>query len=136
MRPSMLMRATAPLLVGALAVLSVYVLVRAHHAPGGGFSAGLLMASAIAVELIAFGLDGARRTLRIDPRCLVGFGVLAAATAAWLGPLLGKPLLAPLWGPYIPGLAHLSTVLLFDFGVYLIVGGTAITIMFALVGED
>jgi multicomponent Na+:H+ antiporter subunit B len=131
----MLLRTTASLLVGMLAVLSIFELLRGHTAPGGGFAAGLILAAAVAVQLLAHGVGHARRTLRIAPLTLIGLGLLTAAGAAVAGPVLGEPLLAPLEGPYLPGLMPLDSVMLFDIGVYLTVAGTAVTIMFSLV-ED
>jgi multicomponent Na+:H+ antiporter subunit B len=131
----MLLRTTAPLLVGLLAMLSIFLLLRAHHAPGGGFAAGLILAGAVAVQLLAHGPQRARRTLHVHPRTLVGVGVAIAALAACIGPAVGDPLLTPVPGPYIPGLTELGSVMVFDIGVYLIVAGTAVAVMFALV-ED
>lgn len=129
----LLLRTTASLLVGMLAMLSIFALLRAHHAPGGGFAGGLLLAAAVAVQLLAHGLDRARSTLRVHPRTLVGFGLLTAVVAASIGPIVGRPLLSPIPGPYIPGLTDLGSVMVFDIGVYLLVAGTAVTIMFSLV---
>ncbi len=131
----LLLRTTASLLVGLLAMLSIFALLRAHYAPGGGFAAGLILAGAVAVQLLAHGIDRARATLRVHPRTLVGIGLVTAAIAACLGPVAGRPLLAPLPGPHIPGVTALGSVMVFDIGVYLVVAGTAVAIMFALV-ED
>ena len=132
----MLLRTTASLLVGLLAVLSIFVLLRGHYAPGGGFAAGLLLAGAVAIQLLADGVAGARRTLRIHPRTLVGIGLVTAGVAACIGPAIGRPLLAPIAGPHLANLVQLGSVTLFDIGVYLTVAGTAVTIMFSLVEED
>ncbi len=136
MTGSMLLRTTAPLLVGVLAILSIFVLTRGHHAPGGGFAGGLILAAAVAIQLLAHGLDNARRTLRVEPRTLVGVGLVAAAVAAVAGPMVDRPLLAPIPGPRILNVTQLGSVMVFDIGVYLIVAGTAVTIMFALVEEE
>lgn len=126
---------TPAVLVMLFSVLSAFVLLRGHHAPGGGFAGGLLFAAAIAIELLARGAGEARRVLVFDPRTLVGVGLLLAALSAWIGLAAGRSLLAPLWGPELPSLGYLGTVLLFDLGVYLIVAGTALTIILALVEE-
>lgn len=131
-----LLRTTAPLLVGLLAMLSIFVLTRGHHAPGGGFAGGLILAAGVAIQLLAHGVEHARRTLRVHPRTLVGVGLTTAAGAAALGPILNKPLLAPLPGPTIPNVVQLGSVMVFDIGVYLIVAGTAVTIMFSLVEDE
>lgn len=136
MRGPILLRTTASLLVGLLALLSIFVLTRGHHAPGGGFAGGLLLAGAVAVQLLAHGVEHARATLRVHPRTLVGAGLVTAASAACLGPILGKPLLAPIPGPHIPNVTQLGSVMVFDIGVYLVVAGTAVTIMFSLLEAD
>lgn len=133
---SLFLRTTASLLVALLAVLSIFVLLRGHYAPGGGFAGGLLLAGAVAVKLLATGVTQARRTLRVHPRTLVGIGLAATGIAACTGPLAGRPLLTPFAGPYVASVAQLGTVLLFDLGIYLIVTGTAVTIMFSLVEDD
>jgi len=136
MSGSLLLRTTASLLVGVLGVLSIFLLLRAHYAPGGGFAGGLVLAGAVAVKLLAHGVERARRTLRVHPRTLVGIGLVTAAGAACLGPVLDRPLLAPVAGPMIPSVGELGSVLVFDIGVYLIVAGTAVTIMFALLEDE
>jgi multicomponent Na+:H+ antiporter subunit A len=126
---------TRVILVGLLAMLSVYALLRGHDAPGGGFAGGLLLAATLAVPLLSHGPTEARRTLRVDPRSLVGAGLATTITVALIGFVTGGSLLAPWSGPELPTLGHVGTVLLFDIGVYLIVAGTALSIMLA-VAED
>ena len=126
---------TRGLLVGLLATLSVFTLLRGHHAPGGGFAGGLLLAATLAVPLLSHGAAAARRTLRINPRTLVAVGLAAIAVAACAGLVVGGPLLGPLWGPELPSIGRLGTVFLFDVGVYLAVAGTALGIILALVEE-
>jgi multicomponent Na+:H+ antiporter subunit B len=126
---------TPAVLIMLFSVVSVFVLLRGHHAPGGGFAGGLLLAAAIAIQLLARGAAEARRVLVFDPRTLVGVGLALASLSACLGLVAGRSLLAPLWGPELPSLGRIGTVLAFDLGVYLIVAGTALTIIFALVEE-
>jgi multicomponent Na+:H+ antiporter subunit B len=126
---------TTGALVGVLAMLSVFTLARGHHAPGGGFAGGLLFAAAIALHLLAHGATHARRMLSVDPRTLVGVGLVLAATAACAGLVAERALLAPMSAFEIPGVGQVGTVMLFDGGVYLTVAGTALSILFALV-ED
>jgi multicomponent Na+:H+ antiporter subunit B len=126
---------TPAVLIMLLSVLSLFMLLRGYHAPGGGFAGGLLLAAGVAMQLLATSPADARRILVFDPRTLVGLGLSLAAVSACLGLVVGRSLLAPLWGPELPSLGHLGTVLLFDIGVYLIVAGTALTIIFALAEE-
>jgi multicomponent Na+:H+ antiporter subunit B len=126
---------TTGVLIGLLAVLSVFMLTRGHHAPGGGFVGGILFASAIAIQLLAHGTAAARRILRVDPRTLVSLGVVLVAAAGGAGLVAGASFLTPLTALEVTGLGHVGTVLLFDAGVYFIVGGTALTILLGLVEE-
>ncbi len=131
MSDSLILRTAARGLVPMLALISVFVLLRGHNEPGGGFIGGLLAAAGIALYQLAFGVGAARRLLRVDPRSLVGAGLSASITAAVLGLLAGRPLLSGLWLPDpVPGIGKLGTPLLFDVGVWLVVVGTTVLILF------
>lgn len=126
---------TRAILVGLFAMLSVFTLLRGHREPGGGFAGGLLLAATLSIPLLSHGAAEARRTLRVDPRTLVGVGLLLVVTAAITGLILGGSLLTPWWGPEVAGVGALGTVFLFDLGVYLSVAGTVLSILLALVEE-
>lgn len=119
-------------------VLSLVVLYRGHHLPGGGFIGGLLAASAIGLILLGSGIEAARRTLIARPVSLIVVG-LAIASASALAGLLVEPfvLMNGLWLPPLSlpvlGTIHLGTPLLFDLGVYFVVAGYTLTCLFALV---
>lgn len=122
-------------LVGLLSMLSVYMLTRGHHAPGGGFVGGLLFASAITVQILAHGTLRARRILRVEPRSMIGAGLALSAATALAGLVTGQPLLTPQTWLQIPGLGNLGTELLFDAGIYLLVAGAVLAMLFAF-AED
>jgi multicomponent Na+:H+ antiporter subunit B len=126
-------RALQPLLL----FFSVFLLVRGHNHPGGGFVGGLVAAASFAMLAVAFGPGPARASLRIDPRTLVGAGLAIALAGAAIPLLLGRPLLTGAWLELTVGAEHLflGTPFLFDLGVYLLVMGTTITIVFALSEE-
>jgi multisubunit Na+/H+ antiporter MnhB subunit len=65
-------------LVGLILVFSVYLLFRGHNAPGGGFSAALVAATAFALFAIAEGPGPVYQALRIEPRVLIAWGLLLA----------------------------------------------------------
>jgi multicomponent Na+:H+ antiporter subunit B len=135
-RDSLILRTTTRLLFPLTLVFSVFLLVRGHNEPGGGFVGGLAAASGFALVLAADGLEKARRVLRVDPLAFVGAG-LAVALLSGLPPLLdGGAFLTGHWlDAKIPVLGHLGTPFLFDVGVYLTVLGVAVTIVFEL-GEE
>ncbi len=116
-----------------LLLFSVFLLLRGHNEPGGGFVGGLVAAAAFALYVIAFDVATARRTLGIDPRTLVGLGLLVALGSGLVSLLAGQPFMTGLWSSYtVPLLGKVGTPLFFDIGVYLVVIGVTLTIIFAL----
>lgn len=111
-----------PLILAA----SVWVLLRGHNEPGGGFIGGLIAVSASILWAVAFGSEAARRRLPLrEPLRLAALGVLLAGLSGAPALLIGDPYLTHLWATLPLGFTELkvSTVLLFDLGVYLCVWG-------------
>jgi multicomponent Na+:H+ antiporter subunit B len=135
---SLILQAATRFLQPLLLVFSVLLLVQGHDEPGGGFVGGLTAAGAFALNAIAHGVPSARRALRADPRTLAGIGLALSTGSAALSLVLGRPLMTGLWTSVpLPGGVRLEvgTPLLFDVGVYLVVLGTALTIILVL-GEE
>jgi multicomponent Na+:H+ antiporter subunit B len=136
---SIILRLTVRLLLPLLLLFSLFLFERGHNEPGGGFAGGLVAAAAWALYAIAYSAAEARRALRVEPRLLIGVGlVLALASGLW-GLLARGAFLAGLWGTLaVPGLGEvdLGTPVLFDLGVYLAVFGVTLTIIFALAEEE
>lgn len=133
---SVILRAAAVLMSPLIGVLSIFMLLRGHNEPGGGFIGGLLMALAFVVGLLAHDVRAARALLRVDPRTLIGIGLLAAMLSGVPALAGGLPFMTGLWWPdAIPGVGKVSTVLLFDVGVLVVVWGMALLIMFTLSEE-
>jgi multicomponent Na+:H+ antiporter subunit B len=126
---SPVLAAVARLLKPLLLVFSVYVLLRGHNDPGGGFVGGLIAASAFALSTLALGVEAARRALAVPPASLIAVGLLLAAASGAAGLLRGEP--------YLTSVKRgvLSTVLVFDIGVYLAVAGVTLLVVFTL-AED
>lgn len=125
-------RAIHPLLL----LFSLYLLVAGHDEPGGGFVGGLVAAAAFTLHAIAFGSRSARRALRVDPRSVAAAGLVVALAATWAGPLVRRPPMTGLWAE-APGRTALSlgTPVLFDVGVFLVVLGATVGIVFAFSEE-
>lgn len=121
--------------VAPLVLFSIFVLVRGHNEPGGGFIGGLILAAAFALIAMSFGVEQARRALRATPQSIVGAGLLLAIASGCVGLVRGQPLLTAQWWAYVPGVGKFGTVLLFDIGVYLVVVGTTMLVVFQLLGE-
>ena len=123
-----------PVLATLMLVFSVFVLLRGHNEPGGGFIGGLIAASAIALYGIAAGVEEVRRAMRVDPLSLAGFGVLLALFSGLLSLGYEVPFLTALWATINIGATEivLSTPLFFDIGVFLVVLGTLSAVALAL----
>ena len=129
---SPIFRTAAHLLMPLLLVFAVFLLLRGHNQPGGGFVGGLVAAAAFALYAIAFGVQHARRALLVKPLTLLGGGLLIALVSGMPSVLRGQPFLTALWAPEsVP----LGTPALFDVGVFLVVSGVALMMIFSL-AED
>lgn len=132
---TILLRSATTYLTPLLLLFSVFLLLRGHNDPGGGFVGGLVAASALALVLVVHGAERARRLLPVSPRALIGLGLGVALASAFVGPLLGLVPMEPLWTEgALPVLGKLGTPLLFDLGVYLLVIGV-VSAMFLRLSE-
>jgi multicomponent Na+:H+ antiporter subunit B len=135
---SLILRAATRFMLPLLLLFSLLLLLRGHNEPGGGFSGGLLAASAFVLYNFAFGVAETRHALGVEPRTLIGAGLLVAVGSGALGLLAGRPLMTGLWSELVvPGFGPLAlgTPLLFDVGVYLVVVGTTLSIILTLEEE-
>jgi multicomponent Na+:H+ antiporter subunit B len=135
---SLILRTATRFMMPLLLLFSVFLLLRGHNEPGGGFSGGLVAAAAFVLYGLAFGMPETRRALPVEPRSLIGAGLLVALASGCLALSAGEPLMSGLWGKvYVPGLGDLDvgTPLLFDVGVYLVVIGVTLSIMLPLAEE-
>jgi multicomponent Na+:H+ antiporter subunit B len=115
-----------------LLLFSIFLLVRGHNEPGGGFVGGLVAAAAFALYAIAFGVERARRALLVTPLTLLGTGLLIALASGIPAALRGQPFLTAQWAlnPVAVG-----TPALFDLGVFLVVAGVVLMMIFSLAEE-
>lgn len=135
---TIIFRTAAPILSALMLVFSVFVLLRGHNEPGGGFIGGLIGASALAIYAIAAGADQVRKALRVHPIQLAGLGVVLAAISGLLSLPFEVPFLTGLWWIFDLDGAEvaLSTPLLFDIGVYAVVVGAVGTMALALEDDE
>ncbi len=128
-------RAAAALLFFPILMFSLYLLLRGHNYPGGGFIAGLLSAVALILLSFARGLEQFHRILPFDPMRLAAVGLVLTAAVSVAPVFFGEAFLKH-WNGYVdaPGLGKIfvGTPLLFDVGVYLAVLGAVVKILFTL----
>jgi multicomponent Na+:H+ antiporter subunit B len=131
---TVIFRTAAPFLTALMLLFSVFVLLRGHNLPGGGFIGGLIAASALAIYGIACGVEAVRRAIRVHPLAIAGTGLLLSTVAGLISMVFAVPFMTGLWiYPHLFGVeVPLSTVLLFDIGVYLVVVGAITSIALAL----
>lgn len=123
---SLILRTTSRLILPAALIFSVYVLMRGHNNPGGGFIGGLVAAAGIAVHAIPRGRDALAALLRASPKAYIGAGLALAIVSGTPALFLAEPFLTHQW-PF-PELGIGST-LIFDIGVYLVVVGAVLTFL-------
>ena len=131
---TVILRTIAPFLTSLMIIFSIFVLLRGHNEPGGGFIGGLIAASSVAIYGIACGVAPVRRALYFHPIAISAFGVFLALMSGVVAGLAGAPFLTGLWWfPQDTGLpVVLSTPLFFDIGVWLAVVGAITAIALAL----
>src|SRR5690606_8502040 len=94
---SLILRTTTNFLLPVLLLFSLFLMLRGHNDPGGGFSGGLVAASAFVLYAMAFGVPEAIRAVRVNPRVLIGAGLLVALGAGLAALPTGRPLMTSLW---------------------------------------
>lgn len=136
---TVIFRTISPYLAALMIVFSIFVLLRGHNEPGGGFIGGLIAASAIAIYGIAAGVAEVRKALVFHPITFAGFGVFIAALSGFFSLFAEVPFLMGLWlflelsdGSELA----LSTPMLFDIGVYFVVLGAISTIALSLEEDE
>jgi multicomponent Na+:H+ antiporter subunit B len=127
---SIILTTAARVVTLLMVVFSIYLLLRGHNQPGGGFIGGLVAAAALFLQAIANGVAATRRALRVDPRAIAVLGIAVAIVAGLLAAVADEPFLTGVW--FFPAGLPLGTPLLFDMGVYLVVVGAVTTLVFAL----
>ncbi len=135
---SLILRTATRFLLPLLLLFSIFLLLRGHYEPGGGFTGGLTAAAAFALYALGAGVPAARAALRVDPHHLVGAGLLLALLSGVWPLLVGQPYMTGWWILlHLPlfGDVELGAPLLFDVGVYLVVLGVTLMILLSLAEE-
>jgi multicomponent K+:H+ antiporter subunit A len=123
----------ARLLLPLAVLVSLYLFLRGHNEPGGGFIAGLVLALALILQYVANGQRWIEQRLRTDFRAWIGAGLLIAGGAGIGSWFLGAPFLTSTyayWSLPVIGAVPLASAVVFDLGVYLtVVGATMLALV-------
>lgn len=135
---TLILRTVAPVVTSLMVLFSIFVLLRGHNEPGGGFIGGLIAVSALAIYGIAYGVAAVRRAIVYHPLSIMARGCCwrCCLVSSRLQPHV--PFMTGLWVyPSLLGVeVPLSTVMSFDIGVYLVVVGAITSIALALEERD
>ena len=134
---SLILRTGTRALIPIFLFVALATLWRGHNDPGGGFIGGLVAAISVALYEKAFGVEEARRWLRLPPMVIAGAGLLMAIAGGLWGVVENGVFLSGVWPIYVnvdgawEGFP-VGSILLFDTGVFLVVVGVVSAILFAL----
>ncbi len=126
--PTLVGRLLFPL---ALAV-SIYMFLRGHNEPGGGFIAGLVLAVPLLLQYVLAGSRQVEAQLRLNYRLAIALGLLIATVTGIGSWVLGYPFLTSTFGyPELPllGKLPLASAMAFDLGVFLVVAGSGMLVL-------
>jgi multicomponent Na+:H+ antiporter subunit B len=130
---SVILNTATRILLPILLLFSIFILLRGHQEPGGGFVGGLVASMAFALYTIAAGVSKARKMFPASPTVFLLSGLAISLSSGLFGLLLGFPAFTGIWGHYeLPVIGPLSTPFFFDVGVYLVVFGVSTSIIFTL----
>lgn len=127
------------LLLPITLLFSIFLLMRGHNLPGGGFIGGLVASCAVLLHLLAYGAQHVRTFSPITFRSLLPLGLSISLLAGLMGLFSGQPFLTGIWVTIpTPGYGDLKlgTPVLFDIGVYLVVIGMSVEVILLMAEEE
>lgn len=131
---TLILRTASKYLLPILLLFSIFILLRGHHSPGGGFVGGLIASIAFVLHAFANGLHNTKKLMKFHPGFLMPVGLTISFLSGLL-PVVGwdEAFMTGLWmHDPIPALGTLGTALFFDIGVYIVVQGVSLTIIFTI----
>jgi multicomponent K+:H+ antiporter subunit A len=133
--PPLMLQLFSRLLLPFALLVSVFLFLRGHNLPGGGFIAGLVLALALMLQYVAQGLADIDVRWRVDFGALIGAGLLVAAATGMAAWWFGAPLLTSTYDyPWLPGVGGvpMASAAAFDLGVWLVVSGATMVLLLSI----
>ena len=134
-RHPMMMVVVTRLMLPIAIMVGVFIFLRGHNQPGGGFVAGLVVAIALLMQYMASGFAWTQERQRVEYHTMIGFGCLIAGLTGIGSWFAGRPFLTSSFGYFeIPPIEEfeLATALFFDLGVFLTVLGAVMLMLYSL----
>lgn len=120
-------------LIPLLLMFSVFVLLRGHYLSGGGFVGGLIASIAFVLHSFAHTTKETLALFRFSPMALIPSGLSISLLSGLLPTFFGKAFMTGLWFEEpIAVIGSVGTALFFDVGVYFVVIGVVLTIIFTI----
>jgi multicomponent Na+:H+ antiporter subunit B len=118
----------------AMIIFSIFLLLRGHNNPGGGFIGGIITSTGFIFYGIINGSDKVKALLRITTIELMGAGLLTGLTALMIPVFSGREPFTGMWTKFtlFSSEIYLGTPLLFDTGIYLVVTGVFLSIIISV----
>jgi len=130
---SVILQTATKYLLPILILFSIFLLLRGHYEPGGGFVGGLVASIAFVLHSFAFGTESTMKILRRKPMSLIPIGLGISTLSVVIPTFFGLPPMTGLWFEEpIPVIGMIGSSLFFDLGVYLVVIGVVLTILFTI----
>lgn len=130
-----ILRTVVQVVVFIILTFAIYLFFAGHYSPGGGFVAGLVLATAVLLLYLTFDANTVKKGLPVDFKVVAAIGVFLAIMTAILPVFFGQPFLKmssiAVHFPLI-GEKELATVLIFELGVALTVVGVVMTIILSV----
>lgn len=130
-----IMQTITRLLFPLMLMVAVFIFLRGHNLPGGGFIAGLIAAVALISQYLANGIDWTNERLKIDMHKVIASGLLIAVVTGLVSMLLGYPFLTSAFTYLnwpVVGKFEIASAIAFDLGVFLVVVGATVMILVEL----
>lgn len=123
------------LFMKVMMAFSLYLLIRGHNNPGGGFIAGIIASTGFIFFSIIHGTKEIQKIIKFKPQTFIGIGLLLVLFSAMLPVFFAREVQTGLWihsNLPVLGPLHLGTPLIFDTGVYFVVIGVILTIVISI----
>lgn len=130
---SLILKTASEYLLPLLLLFSVFILLRGHYEPGGGFVGGLIASIAMVLHYFANGEEKTKELLSFHPGIFIPIGLSLSLISGILPLFAGDPFMTGLWiKDALPVIGMVGTALFFDIGVYFVVVGVTLTIIFTI----
>lgn len=136
MRLDVILRVVSKLIIPFIIVFGLYVQLHGEYSPGGGFQAGVIVAAAVVLHAIIYGLEPAKRM--VPPgvaEAMVPVGCLIFAGVGIVSLVQGRNYLDYDGLAADPAAGQVLGVIVVELGVLVTVAGTMIAILFAFAGR-